>query len=202
MRRGTTKGCEPGQHKSLLERLRIGTQQRAPDKRPSSLCFLSCAANTGKDRVTVQAVEISCGHFEISALSTMPVCNSAPYTDQVCRIVVTQPRRIAAISVAERVAWERGQQVTGSAKASQRQVRTSKNKVSSTPQVGQSIGYAVHGNAVRPSARGSIEFLTVGTLLRRAVDDSCLRNCDVVIVDEVHERDMLTDFLLVLLREA
>ncbi|CAE6944453.1 unnamed protein product [Symbiodinium sp. CCMP2456] len=94
------------------------------------------------------------------------------------RIVVTQPRRIAAISVAERVAWERGQPV------------------------GQSIGYAVHGNAIRPSARGSIEFLTVGTLLRRAVDDSCLRNCDVVIVDEVHERDMLTDFLLVLLREV
>ncbi|CAE7671012.1 DHX57, partial [Symbiodinium pilosum] len=76
--------------------------------------------------------------------------------DHAPRIVVTQPRRIAAISVAERVAWERGER----------------------------------------------EFLTVGTLLRRAVDDSCLRNCDVVIVDEVHERDMLTDFLLVLLREV
>ena len=106
--------------------------------------------------------------------------------------------------MAERVAWERGQPVTGSAKAAkidQRQVLT-KREQSHTSQVGQSIGYAVHGNAVRPSARGSIEFLTVGTLLRRAVDDSCLRNCDVVIVDEVHERDMLTDFLLVLLREA
>ncbi|CAJ1434715.1 unnamed protein product [Effrenium voratum] len=95
------------------------------------------------------------------------------------RIVVTQPRRIAAISVAERVAWERRQHL------------------------GHQVGYAVHGNAVKPlESEGSIEFVTVGTLLRRAVGDMCLQQCDCVIVDEVHERDMLTDFLLILLREV
>jgi len=94
------------------------------------------------------------------------------------RIVVTQPRRIAAISVAERVAWERGEQI------------------------GESVGYAVYGSAVRPKlSSGSVEFVTVGTLLRRAVSDPLLQRYDVVVVDEVHERDMLTDFLLILLRE-
>jgi len=95
------------------------------------------------------------------------------------RVVVTQPRRIAAISVAERVAWERRQKL------------------------GDSVGYSVHGNAVRPeSPAGTIEFVTVGTLLRRALNDPLLQNCDVVVVDEVHERDLLTDFLLILLREV
>eukprot|EP00931_Biecheleriopsis_adriatica_P057802 TRINITY_DN34311_c0_g1_i1.p1 TRINITY_DN34311_c0_g1~~TRINITY_DN34311_c0_g1_i1.p1 ORF type:complete len:1373 (-),score=333.98 TRINITY_DN34311_c0_g1_i1:126-4199(-) len=95
------------------------------------------------------------------------------------RVVVTEPRRIAAVSVAERVAWERNEKV------------------------GESVGFAVHGNSVRPSSdSGSMEFVTVGTLLRRAVDDPVLSKCDVVVVDEVHERDMLSDFLLVLLREV
>lgn len=94
------------------------------------------------------------------------------------RVVVTQPRRIAAISVAERVAWERG------------------------GRLGDTVGYSVHGEMVRPqSSEGSIEYVTVGTLLRRAVSDITLEQCNMVIVDEVHERDLLTDFLLILLRE-
>jgi len=95
------------------------------------------------------------------------------------RVVVTQPRRIAAMSVAERVAWERKQKL------------------------GEGVGYSVHGSAVRPkSLEGSIEFVTVGTLLRRAVNDPLLQNFHVIVVDEVHERDLLTDFLLILLREV
>ncbi|CAK0891239.1 unnamed protein product, partial [Prorocentrum cordatum] len=69
-------------------------------------------------------------------------------------------------------------------------------------QIGESVGYAVYGSAVRPKlSSGSVEFVTVGTLLRRAVSDPLLQRYDVVVVDEVHERDMLTDFLLILLRE-
>eukprot|EP00929_Paragymnodinium_shiwhaense_P001704 TRINITY_DN101935_c0_g1_i2.p1 TRINITY_DN101935_c0_g1~~TRINITY_DN101935_c0_g1_i2.p1 ORF type:complete len:1389 (+),score=291.53 TRINITY_DN101935_c0_g1_i2:209-4168(+) len=95
------------------------------------------------------------------------------------RVVVTQPRRLAAISIAERVAWERSEKL------------------------GTSIGYAVRGNAVRPSrSGGSVEFVTTGTLLRRAIDDPQLVQCNCVIVDEVHERDMMADFLLILLREV
>ncbi|CAI7909511.1 unnamed protein product, partial [Closterium sp. NIES-54] len=58
-------------------------------------------------------------------------------------IIVTQPRRIAALSVAERVAWERGEAL------------------------GDSVGYRIRLDSKPPRARGSILFCTVGILLRR-----------------------------------
>lgn len=97
------------------------------------------------------------------------------------RIVVTEPRRIAAISLAERVAWERGEQL------------------------GDSVGYAVRGDSKPPrgskSKNGSIEYVTVGILLRRIQRDPNLSNISHVLIDEVHERDLMTDFLLILLKE-
>eukprot|EP00931_Biecheleriopsis_adriatica_P101593 TRINITY_DN766_c0_g2_i2.p1 TRINITY_DN766_c0_g2~~TRINITY_DN766_c0_g2_i2.p1 ORF type:complete len:1119 (-),score=339.18 TRINITY_DN766_c0_g2_i2:8-3364(-) len=96
------------------------------------------------------------------------------------RVVVTQPRRIAAISVAERVAWERGESI------------------------GNTVGYTVRNDAKPPRSRdGSIEFCTVGILLRRLMDprDPNLGRYTHVLVDEVHERDLMTDFLLILLKE-
>ena len=95
------------------------------------------------------------------------------------RIVVTQPRRIAAISVAERVADERGE-----------------------GQPGHSVGYTVRHNRVAPrSCGGSIEFVTTGVLLRRLQNDRTLQGISHVVIDEVHERDINTDFLLVLLKD-
>ena len=93
------------------------------------------------------------------------------------RIIVTQPRRIAAISVAERVAAERDEPI------------------------GNSVGFAVrlHGNSPRDAA--NIEFVTTGVLLRRLMRDQNLEGISHVMIDEVHERDINTDFLLVLLRE-
>lgn len=94
------------------------------------------------------------------------------------RIVVTQPRRIAAISLAERVAWER------------------------YGAVGEEVGYAIRGDAVYPEAEtGTVEFCSAGTLLRRMVTNPMLRKFNVVVLDEVHERSLNTDFLLILLRE-
>lgn len=93
------------------------------------------------------------------------------------RVVVTEPRRIAAVSLAERVAWERGESV------------------------GNSVGYSVRGDTRRPRAAGSIEFCTVGILLRRLQKDPGLQDISHVLIDEVHERDIMTDFLLILLKE-
>jgi len=93
------------------------------------------------------------------------------------RIVVTQPRRIAAISVAERIANERDEDV------------------------GKSVGYAVRFNKKAPRDSGSIEFVTTGILLRRLINDPSLSDISHVMIDEVHERDIDTDFLLVLLRD-
>ena len=94
------------------------------------------------------------------------------------RIVVTQPRRIAAISVAERVADERDESV------------------------GNSVGYTVRFRQQPPRSIGaSIEFVTTGVLLRRIVNHPELEDVSHVICDEVHERDIDSDFLLVLLRD-
>ncbi|NWW99185.1 DHX9 helicase, partial [Caloenas nicobarica] len=91
-----------------------------------------------------------------------------------CNIVVTQPRRISAVSVAERVAYERGEQP------------------------GQSCGYSVRFESVLPRPHASVMFCTVGVFLRKV--EAGIRGISHVIVDEVHERDINTDFLLVVLR--
>uniref|UniRef100_H3BE94 RNA helicase n=1 Tax=Latimeria chalumnae TaxID=7897 RepID=H3BE94_LATCH len=93
-----------------------------------------------------------------------------------CNIVVTQPRRISAVSVAERVASERGEDL------------------------GKSCGYSVRFESVLPRPHASILFCTVGVLLRKL--EAGLRGISHVIVDEIHERDINTDFLLVVLRDV
>lgn len=92
-----------------------------------------------------------------------------------CNICVTQPRRISATSVSERIAYERGEEI------------------------GKSVGYSVRFDNVSPRPYGSIMMCTVGVLLRRL--ENGLRGISHIIVDEIHERDVDTDFLLVVLRD-
>jgi hypothetical protein len=97
------------------------------------------------------------------------------------KILVTQPRRIAAISVSERVSQERYE-------------KDAKGDNSS-------VGYAVRFKSKKPRNNGgSIEFVTTGILLRRLLNgnDSLLQDISHVMIDEVHERDINTDFLLIL----
>ncbi|XP_011310388.1 dosage compensation regulator [Fopius arisanus] len=90
-------------------------------------------------------------------------------------IVVTQPRRISAVSVSDRVAVERCEPL------------------------GQSVGYSVRFESCLPRPYGSIMFCTVGVLLRKL--EQGLRGVSHVIVDEIHERDVNSDFIMVLLRD-
>ena len=92
-----------------------------------------------------------------------------------CNIICTQPRRISAVSVADRVANER------------------------TEELGLSVGYSVRFESVLPRPYGSVLFCTVGVLLRKL--EAGLRGVSHVIVDEIHERDVNSDFLLVVLRD-
>ncbi|KAG2502148.1 hypothetical protein HYH03_000635 [Edaphochlamys debaryana] len=97
-------------------------------------------------------------------------------------VVVTQPRRIAAISVAERVAEERGEPPPGS------------------PGPASSVGYHVRlGAAV--TRHTHLTFCTTGILLRRLAGDPSLKGVTHVVVDEVHERSLQSDFLIALLRD-
>lgn len=92
-----------------------------------------------------------------------------------CSIVVTQPRRISAVSVSERVANERAEEM------------------------GQSVGYSVRFESALPRPYGSVLFCTVGVLLKKL--ENGLRGVSHVIVDEIHERDVNSDFIMVVLRD-
>lgn len=97
-----------------------------------------------------------------------------------CNIICTQPRRIAAISVAERVADERCEPPPGS--------------------YGSLVGYQVRlDKAWNPRTR--LLFCTTGILLRKLAGDSDLKDISHIIVDEVHERSVLGDFLLIILKD-
>ncbi|GMI87912.1 hypothetical protein like AT1G58060 [Hibiscus trionum] len=96
-----------------------------------------------------------------------------------CKIICTQPRRIAAISVAERVADERCEPSPGSN--------------------GSLIGYQVRLDNAR-NEKTKLLFCTTGILLRKLAGDKSLTGVTHIIVDEVHERSLLGDFLLIVLK--
>ncbi|XP_024015493.1 DExH-box ATP-dependent RNA helicase DExH7, chloroplastic isoform X2 [Eutrema salsugineum] len=96
-----------------------------------------------------------------------------------CYIICTQPRRIAAISVAQRVADERCE---------------------SSPGLDDSlVGYQVRLESAR-SDKTRLLFCTTGILLRKLAGDKTLDDVTHIIVDEVHERSLLGDFLLIILK--
>lgn len=100
-------------------------------------------------------------------------------------IVCAQPRRIAAVSLAQRVAAERDEQI------------------------GQSVGYSVRFDSVFPENNGSILYCTTGVLMKRLQnalhappeEASWLDTLSHIVIDEVHERDIQIDLLLVVLKK-
>src|SRR5450432_3361070 len=86
-------------------------------------------------------------------------------------IGVTQPRRIAATSVAARVASELDSEL------------------------GQEVGYQIRFEE-RTSARTYVKFMTDGILLAEIQGDRLLKRYDTLIIDEAHERSLTIDFLL------
>ena len=65
--------------------------------------------------------------------------------------------------------------------------------------IGDTVGYSIRLES-KQSSNTRMLFCTTGILLRRLQSDPDLRGVSHVIVDEVHERDLLSDFLLVILR--
>lgn len=66
--------------------------------------------------------------------------------------------------------------------------------------VGGTVGYSIRLEC-RRSARTRLLFCTTGILLRRMQADAMLEGVSHVFVDEVHERDLQTDFLLIVLKD-
>ncbi|KAG8452005.1 hypothetical protein GDO86_003980 [Hymenochirus boettgeri] len=92
-------------------------------------------------------------------------------------IAVTQPRRVAAISLATRVSEERKAELS------------------------KLVGYTVRFEDAT-SEETKIKFLTDGMLLREAIGDPLLRMYSVVILDEAHERTIHTDVLFGVVKSA
>ncbi|KAL5004825.1 hypothetical protein ScPMuIL_018281 [Solemya velum] len=87
------------------------------------------------------------------------------------KIACTQPRRIACISLSKRVAYE------------------------TLNQYGSSVAYQVRFERTKTQST-KILFLTEGLLLRQMTSDPYLKQYSVIVIDEVHERHIHTDFLL------
>ncbi|CAB4375012.1 unnamed protein product [Rhizophagus irregularis] len=92
-------------------------------------------------------------------------------------IAITQPRRVAAISLASRVSQEFG------------------------TQLGQKVGYSVRFDD-KSSHSTIIKYLTDGMLLRELLSDPLLLKYSIVILDEAHERTMRTDILFGMVKRA
>ncbi|KAI1108018.1 DEAH-box RNA helicase [Nemania sp. NC0429] len=86
------------------------------------------------------------------------------------RIVVTQPRKVAAVSVSQRVSTELGD-------------------------YSDTVAYQIRFEGTA-SEKTRLKFVTDGVLLREIGDDISLRNYSAVIIDEAHERSLNTDILI------
>ncbi|KAJ5437357.1 hypothetical protein N7445_005901 [Penicillium cf. griseofulvum] len=85
-------------------------------------------------------------------------------------IGVTQPRRVAAVSMANRVAQELGQHA-------------------------EKVSYQIRFESTA-SKKTAIKFMTDGILLREIADDFALRKYSIILIDEAHERSVNTDILI------
>jgi pre-mRNA-splicing factor ATP-dependent RNA helicase DHX15/PRP43 len=92
-------------------------------------------------------------------------------------VACTQPRRVAAMSVADRVAAE--MDVT----------------------LGEEVGYSIRFED-KTSPSTILKYMTDGMLLREAMNDHNLSRYSTIILDEAHERTLATDILMGLLKEV
>ncbi|KAK7086921.1 hypothetical protein SK128_013296 [Halocaridina rubra] len=124
-----------------------------------------------ENRVVVLSGETGCGKTTQVAQFLLEEAIAAG-RGSITRIVCTQPRRISAISVAQRVSDERGEKL------------------------GHSVGYQIRLEKILPRSSGSILYCTTGIVLQWMQTDPLLNEVSHLILDEIHERDMLCDFLI------
>eukprot|EP00392_Amoebophrya_sp_AT5.2_P002654 g2659.t1 len=127
------------------------------------------------NRVTIICGETGCGkttqvpQFLIDDFSIVP---KGKY------VIVTQPRKIAAVTNSERIASERGHKV-----------------------VGGEIGYQIRYHNITDDITTRLVFCTTAVVLRRLFEDPGLKRCAALIVDESHERDIHSEFLLTTIKD-
>lgn len=128
--------------------------------RPGGCAVITAPPGTGKTTLLPPAVAVALGEAGTSG-----------------RVLVTQPRRVAARAAARRIARLLGEEVGGQ------------------------VGYSVRGDS-RVSERTRVEMVTPGVALRRLQRDPELPGVSALIVDEFHERDLDTDLALAFALDA
>ncbi|KAK4188054.1 P-loop containing nucleoside triphosphate hydrolase protein [Podospora australis] len=102
--------------------------------------------------------------------------HEAGYTKDGQKVACTQPRRVAAMSVAARVADEMG------------------------VKVGKEVGYSIRFEDCT-SDKTILKYMTDGMLLREMVTSPTLEGYNAIVIDEAHERTVHTDILLALIKD-
>jgi len=92
-------------------------------------------------------------------------------------VAVTEPRRVAAITVATRVAEEHGSVL------------------------GDEVGFAVRFDSRCDQSRTRLKFVTDGLLIREMMSDPLLSKYSVIMLDEAHERSLCTDVVVGLVKK-
>ena len=128
--------------------------------RPGGCAVVTAPPGTGKTTLLPPAVAVALGEAGTSG-----------------RVLVTQPRRVAARAAARRIARLLGEEVGGQ------------------------VGYSVRGDS-RVSEGTRVEMVTPGVALRRLQRDPELPGVSALIVDEFHERDLDTDLALAFALDA
>jgi len=98
--------------------------------------------------------------------------------NEIPRIVITQPRRVAAIQMAKRVSDERNLSL------------------------GKEIGYTIRFEDYSSEENTLIKYVTDGILVRECLSDHNLSKYNIIILDEAHERSLYTDILFALCKKA
>ncbi|KAF1470547.1 hypothetical protein FQV18_0004326, partial [Eudyptula minor novaehollandiae] len=152
--------------------------QRFREKLPSYGMKQELVNLINNNRVTVISGETGCGK---TTQVTQFILDD--YIERgkgsTCRIVCTQPRRISAISVAERVAAERAEACGN----------------------GKSTGYQIRLQSRLPRKQGSILYCTTGIVLQWLQSDKHLSSISHVVLDEIHERNLQSDVLMSIIKD-
>lgn len=141
---------------------------------------LVVTAPPGAGKSTLLPLTIYAGQYRGRNRSggLQPPQQPAGITQQpVGKIIMLEPRRLAARQIAERMAQMLGEKV------------------------GETVGYRVRFES-RVSKQTCIEVLTEGILTRMLIDDPTLEGVSIVIFDEFHERSINSDLALALTRQA
>lgn len=125
------------------------------------------------DKINNNLVTVICGETGSGKSTQIPqFLYEYGYTNCLGGIVVTQPRRVAAISLANRVSNELN------------------------TKIGEEVGYQVRYDSTHYSDKTVIKYLTDGILLKELESDKLLLKYSVVLIDEAHERTINTDIII------